>query len=991
MCQCQAGIGALVLVLVYAQNHALAVLRSLHGFNDDVVVIAGNKAHRLNRGTQSGENRLVQHFGLFHGVALFPCSGVRIQRVSEEVLLVVGIGVRLNAGFNQGQADFRLFHRVAVLAVVQQADAVAAFGNVHPLVAAALKACLIPAGVRMRFARNVAKLNVERCLVGMHIGRHKDFQQVLMLVPIHPCVKVNAAAVGIEADLLAHFGLHKVALDGQLGKQSADGSPLHGSDVGQIPAFFRVVHVNIPVIIVDGLIFKDAQTVAVLARFKDIALILFVKQGFHHTVFINANGIERGFHEVAAVFRLNGEGRLLFCGSTRFCTCHTFGRYGRNAAVHFAVGFLSSKAFQAADPFGQNCQVVAGKAEGVEQDNVASLTGNGFHLLVCQRLALSGNLCVLFAGYFVHFFDGRTGQNVVELVQEHHFPQFFQFFCGICCTLFLCQNRQQLHIAQCQLALAVRALIACHRGVSAAVILKVELTRPHRQTTAVLHALFQLGEVLQRTALTHLRHTLDAFFHTTAGFQHFTGRAAAAVTVTISDENIVIHFFVLITLPAAHDGVGVQHAVISSEELLHALADAQRRNEVRQNAASVNAFPHHGVIGNLVELVPGKLCRHEVINAALFHNLGQRTGITEYVRQPQHTVFHAELLTEEAFAVQELTHQALTSRQVAVGLEPHAAFRLPARLFDTLFELLIQLRIALVQEGIQHRLAGHKAVFGILLHHLQHSGEAAGGFLAGLRNRPPPSHVNVGVADAAGNHIVKAGHFAVDGLIQQVACLLYALIECLTGYAAHIQQVDRVVHGGAKVNVRFGLFVHAVQCPQGNLQVIVQVFHQLGTLLHVCHQAELGMQDAAVCLQVNHKALACLCAVNKGQLAVVHICALTHHTIDENEELRVLRIVPLFNLGAQIQPKLFSVVFFRHGELSAEPVVTVFAVPVVARGVKRLPRRLGVGICLGRSEVKCLFHLPAVQREGLHNNLFFELRSNDFDTFFCKNHKNPPE
>ncbi len=53
----------------------------------------------------------------------------------------------------------------------------------------------------------------------------------------------------------------------------------------------------------------------------------------------------------------------------------------------------------------------------------------------------------------------------------------------------------------------------------------------------------------------------------------------------------------------------------------------------------------------------------------------------------------------------KLAHKALSAGQVAVSLHPHAAFRLPASLGNARFHLLVQLRIALLEEGIQLRLA----------------------------------------------------------------------------------------------------------------------------------------------------------------------------------------------------------------------------------------------------------------------------------------------
>ncbi len=126
---------------------------------------------------------------------------------------------------------------------------------------------------------------------------------------------------------------------------------------------------------------------------------------------------------------------------------------------------------------------------------------------------------------------------------------------------------------------------------------------------------------------------------------------------------------------------------------------------MRQYFRSVDSSPHHGIVRNLVELVPRKLGGHKVVDSALFHNLRKRSGVAKHVGQPQNAVIHAELLLEKALAMHKLAHQRLAGCQVAVCLNPHAALRLPASFLDALLCFLIKFRIALFQKGIELRLA----------------------------------------------------------------------------------------------------------------------------------------------------------------------------------------------------------------------------------------------------------------------------------------------
>ena len=161
-------------------------------------------------------------------------------------------------------------------------------------------------------------------------------------------------------------------------------------------------------------------------------------------------------------------------------------------------------------------------------------------------------------------------------------------------------------------------------------------------------------------------------------FQHCAGRPAAAVAVAEGDQDVVVDFFILIALPGAHDRVRMQHPVVGCEILVFLLPDTDRGDEMRQDLAAVDAPPQERIVWEFIELIPRKLCRHEISDPALFHNLRQRAVKAERVRQPEDFAFHAEFFAEKALAEQNLPHQRFAGRQVAVGFQPHGAFRFPA-------------------------------------------------------------------------------------------------------------------------------------------------------------------------------------------------------------------------------------------------------------------------------------------------------------------------
>ena len=68
---------------------------------------------------------------------------------------------------------------------------------------------------------------------------------------------------------------------------------------------------------------------------------------------------------------------------------------------------------------------------------------------------------------------------------------------------------------------------------------------------AVFYLLMQLVEIRSRKCLAYFRHTFDAFFHTFGCLQHSSGRAAAAVSVAVADQDIVVDVLVLVAVPSA--------------------------------------------------------------------------------------------------------------------------------------------------------------------------------------------------------------------------------------------------------------------------------------------------------------------------------------------------------------------------------------------------------------------------------------------------------
>ena len=104
-----------------------------------------------------------------------------------------------------------------------------------------------------------------------------------------------------------------------------------------------------------------------------------------------------------------------------------------------------------------------------------------------------------------------------------------------------------------------------------------------------------------------------------------------------------------------------------------------------------------------VRLRPGQLDREEVADAGAEQQLRQRGGEAEAVGHPADRVVGAELAPEPALPVQQLAHERLARRHVAVGLDPHPADRLEPPRGGERGQPVQQLGVVLLQERVDLR------------------------------------------------------------------------------------------------------------------------------------------------------------------------------------------------------------------------------------------------------------------------------------------------
>ena len=387
--------------------------------------------------------------------------------------------------------------------------------------------------------------------------------------------------------------------------------------------------------------------------------------------------------------------------------------------------------------------------------------------------------------------------------------------------------------------------------------------------------------------------------------------------------------------------------------------------------------------------------------------MGQSAGVAEDVGQPQDLVVHTEGVLEVALAEGELTDQGLTAGQVAVGLQPHAALGLPAAFLHALLDLLKQLGVALLQEVVQNRLAGHELVVGILLHQLQDSGEGAGHLLAGLGDGPPPGHVDVGMADAGGDDVIIAAHLLIQLHAQVVDGLLDGGLEGGAVGDPQVQQVDGLIEDGLHIQTDLVVGIHTAEGPQGDLQVVVQLVHILVQLIELGQEVELPVQGAGVGLDVDGQLGAGHGLVEQLHLTVVDVGALADLTVDEDQELGVLAVVPLLQTRVDLEPDGLAVHVLGDCDGLAEPVVSahdaleigglaleltledvgtgIGGVPAHGLGIEDLPGLRGGVSFLGPEEL-ALLEAPLGQTGGIAETEHLQLIADDLKSLIDKVH-----
>ena len=321
----------------------------------------------------------------------------------------------------------------------------------------------------------------------------------------------------------------------------------------------------------------------------------------------------------------------------------------------------------------------------------------------------------------------------MELVQEQEPPQLGRPRAG--CSAAgdpRGERRQKIGVVERPLALPVPALHRRLGRVRPPVVLEVELADDGRE---VLGVRLQRVEELVRGRHRRPRHALEVA-HPPQRLQHLGRRPAAAVAVAEDEQAATRAVVILVVARAPAQLLDVGGRVVGVG-----------RREVGEHLGAVDPLPRERVVRRRVEPVPGQLLGEEAADAGAAHDLRELAVVAEDVRVPELAAAAAEFALEEALPVQELAHERLARRQVAVRLDPRAADRHPPARLGVAADALVELGHARPDPVVLLGLRAREPELRVAVHVRGLRAERPHHLALRLGQRPQPGRVDVGMAD----------------------------------------------------------------------------------------------------------------------------------------------------------------------------------------------------------------------------------------------------
>ena len=217
------------------------------------------------------------------------------------VLALVGVGVGGDGGAEERDAEPIVDDVEAVFGIVEEADAVVAFGQVDPAVAGVFKTGAELFGAEVVGAFDGAVLDFVGGGTGVNVDGEGDLHQDAFFPPVDVVDEVDAVEVFVEDDVLDERGLVGLFGEAEDGPDGAVFDDLGAGEGVHFPLDVFEVVVDVPGVVIVGAVVEELEHVSAGLRGEDFAGGAFVEDRGE-----GAGGVE--LETVAIVFELRWGG-----------------------------------------------------------------------------------------------------------------------------------------------------------------------------------------------------------------------------------------------------------------------------------------------------------------------------------------------------------------------------------------------------------------------------------------------------------------------------------------------------------------------------------------------------------------------------------------------------------------------------------------------------------------------------------------------------------
>ena len=463
---------------------------------------------------------------------------------------------------------------------------------------------------------------------------------------------------------------------------------------------FLIENINIPGIIVQRLILKHLEHICPLSFWQNISRKCFIIQTGNLSVSVHGHAVIWSFN----VFSTNGKlGLSFFC--FLFFKDNGSCSHRRNI-FHFHIGnssrLLCIQLIPLLIPVDTcslvwNCHNFASLPSGGIKYRIAVLfildnMGQSIFLhTLCHRL----DIFIIFSGIFIYLMNRRTRNNIMELICQNVFPAFCQFFLsGICKPSHFqsIHNRQPFCIAVQKLHFSIHTLIICLTCIGSSMILQIQFSIPCMHIlVCIFHSFLQISEIFCCRGSFQVRKS-RYLINTTSVFQHIPVDPAAAITKSISNQQLLVHLLFTVCIPGSFDSFWNQLSIVGIKPGSRFIPWFWCSNKMCQNLAAINSFPFESIMRHTVILIPTDLCCHKSINPGFFQNLWKCPGISEHIRKPQVLYIFTEFILDKFASKKNLPCKRFSAGKITVRFHPHSTVCFPAAFRYTFLYFFINIR-----------------------------------------------------------------------------------------------------------------------------------------------------------------------------------------------------------------------------------------------------------------------------------------------------------